>query len=178
MPAAANGLIFRAENTSADTDQRLSFRHGDSTDDWNGNVSQGTHLQAGVGINSGNVWDEFMEGGGGDNADLAVDIAAYTRLVSLAVTANIDVLVRQSDGTVRSTISSDVGDSGSITSESWQSVTGTVAFPGYTVVDQTDYLEIDLFADFATNASEEDVTVHFRIDDSSLAEADQTKIDF
>ncbi|MFQ6029576.1 MAG: hypothetical protein ACE5Q6_19035 [Dehalococcoidia bacterium] len=178
VSADANGLIFRAENTSSSTDQRISLRHGDSTDDWNGNLSQGTHLQAAVGINSANVWDEFMEGGGPANADLAVDIAGYTRLVRLDVHADIDVLVRQADGTVRTTISSEVGDSSNITSESWQSVTGTVVFPGYTVVDQTDYLEIDLFADFATNSSEEEVTVDFRIDDSSLAEADQTKIDF
>jgi len=54
-------------------------------------------------------------------------------------------------------------------------VPGTFSFPAYTVVDQTDYLEIDLFAESTTNDSEENVSVDFRIDDLSLTVADQIR---
>ena len=178
VPAAANGLIFRMENTSLVLDQRLSVRHGDSTDNWNGNISQGTQLQAAVGINSANVWDEFMAGLLLPNGDLAVDIAAHTRLVRVELHADLDVLIRRADGTVRATLATNGANSGSINSASWQTVTGTLAFPGYTVVDQTDYLEIDLYAEATAHGAEEDITVDFRIDDPALAVADQTRIEF
>ena len=41
--AAANGLIFRAFNSSGDPDDdyKIGLRHGDSTDDWNGDIGGG-----------------------------------------------------------------------------------------------------------------------------------------
>ena len=58
----------------------------------------------------------------------------------------------------------------------WQTLTATYAFPGYTVVDQTDYLEIDLFAEATSNASEGSLSVDFRIDDPTLPVTDQTRV--
>ncbi len=46
------------------------------------------------------------------------------------------------------------------------------------MVDSTDYLEIDLFAEATSNSSEESVSVDFRIDDPNLALAEQTRVEF
>ena len=73
VAAEANGLIFRVDNDGG-SDRKAGFRHGDSTDDWNGDIEGDAHLQAGTGINSDNVWDEYIE-----NASLDVHIAAYTK---------------------------------------------------------------------------------------------------
>jgi len=67
-------------------------------------------------------------------------------------------------------------NSSNITTDTWTTFTVTYAFPGYTVVDPTDYLEIDLFADATSNLSGEAVAVDFRIDDLALPNADQMKI--
>lgn len=73
IPAEANGLIFRVEKTGAGN-SKAGFRHGDSTDDWNGDLESSTHLQAATGLRSDNVWDEYLE-----DANLNVSIAAYTK---------------------------------------------------------------------------------------------------
>ena len=127
-------------------------------------------LHAIVGLNAANQWYEYKE-----DKKIRVDIAAYTRLVSMDVHADIDVLIRQSDGTIRETLLTDVADTTAITSDLWQTQTITFAFPAYTVVDDTDYLEIDLFADSTTNDSAEPVSLEFRIDDPSLPIADQMR---
>ena len=74
VPAEADGLILLAEMATDAGDRRLTFRHGDSTDEWNGDIGSGTHFQAAVGINSANVWDEYME-----HTSASVHIAAYTK---------------------------------------------------------------------------------------------------
>jgi hypothetical protein len=71
VPAAATGLILRVVST--DGDEKSGFRHGDSTDAWTPDVGGGTHIQAAVGINDSNVWDEYIE-----DEDVDVTIAAYT----------------------------------------------------------------------------------------------------
>ena len=59
VPAVANGLILRVTSTG---DDRISgIRHGDSTDTWTPDVGGGTHIQAAIGINDSNVWDEYIE---------------------------------------------------------------------------------------------------------------------
>lgn len=102
--------------------------------------------------------------------------AEETNSVDLTVHADMDVLVRQSDGSIRSTLATNVANSADITDTNWTTLTSTYSFPGYTVVDDTDYLEIDLFADATANNSSDSVTVDFRIDDSSLGAPDQTRI--
>ena len=74
------------------------------------------------------------------------------------------------------TLATDVANSSNITSSSWETFTATYSFGEYIVVDATDYLEIDLFADAATNLSGEGVSVDFRLDDNTMAAADQTRI--
>ena len=151
----------------------LSFRHVDSTDTWNrvsGTNKQ--HLQAATGLTgSGNVWDQFQEAAGA-----GVSIAVYTRLVQMDVGAGIDVLVRKADGTIRSTIATDVANTANITDVYWQSIMASHTFPGYTVVDQSDYLEIDLSAEATANSSGEDVSVDFRVDEPDLPPDQQSRI--
>jgi hypothetical protein len=168
VPAEANGLILTAEVATAGD---LGLRHGDSTDDWNKRILDDTHVQGAAGINSDNQWQEYLgEAGSG------VFIAAYTRLVRMDVHADIDVLVRQADGAIRATLDTDVADSSNVTGTDWQTFTATFPFAEYTVVDNTDYLEIDLFANATANLSGEDVTVDFRIDDPTLPLADQARV--
>lgn len=167
----ANGLIFHVATQGPN--KLLSFRHGDSTDTWNG-VSGGNRyqLQAAAGLTvSGNVWDQYQEADGA-----GVAIAAYTRLVQMDVNAGIDVLVRKADGTIRSTIAIDVANTGNINDVAWQSIKASYAFPGYTVVDQSDYLEIDLSAEATANSSGEDVSVDFRVDEPDLPPDQQSRI--
>lgn len=92
------------------------------------------------------------------------------------VHADIDILVRQADGTIRSTFSTDVANTSKVIDTDWQTFTATFAFDEYTVVDNTDYLEIALFAHATTNLSGESVTVDFRIDDPALALSDQPRV--
>jgi len=60
---------------------------------------------------------------------------------------DVDILIRKSDGTTRTTIATNVANS-SDWGTSWATaILVLIAFPGYTVVDQTDYLEIDFYVD-------------------------------
>ena len=72
IPEAANGLFLRAAISSG-TDRIAAIRHADSTDAWTPDVGRGTHMMAGTGISSDNIWDEYIE-----NASVDVSIAAYT----------------------------------------------------------------------------------------------------
>ena len=169
VPAAANGLIFRIDNSNSNR-RKIGLRHGDSTDDWNADMGGITLLEAAAGLRDDNVWDEYMQA-----TSVNVSIAAYTRLGRMDVHADMDVLIRKADGTIRTTFASNVANTANITDTAWQSFTGTYAFPGYTVVDQTDYLEIDLFAEATSNSTWESVSVDFRIDDGSLPAANQMR---
>ncbi|MCH8349223.1 MAG: hypothetical protein IIB29_03125 [Chloroflexi bacterium] len=76
VPTEANGLIFRAGTTGGKA-RKAGFRHGDSTDDWNGDIERRSHLQGGTGIRADNVWDEYLE-----HAQVDVFIAAYTKALT------------------------------------------------------------------------------------------------
>lgn len=95
------------------------------------------------------------------------------------VNFDIDILVRKADGTIRATIASDVADAYLTTSEAgaWVTKSATYAFPGYTVVDDSDYLEIVYYGE--TDSSGPDTGpgyLQIRIDDDSLDVSDQTRI--
>ncbi len=57
VDAVANGLLLHAEITN---ESDMGFRRGDSTDIWNMRLPASSHVQAAVGINSANLWDEYM----------------------------------------------------------------------------------------------------------------------
>jgi len=85
--------------------------------------------------------------------------------------ADVDILVRKSDGTVRQTIATNVATSGSLSSTE-ATLSGTYEWSSYTVEDQTDYLEIDYYVDVAAAFH---VNLYLRIDERNLPIADQTK---
>ena len=170
IPAVAGGLIFWGENPTAGA-YDFSFRHADSNNDFNRDILSGSHFQAAAGLNAANQWDQDQA-----HTDLNASIAAYTRLVRVDAHAGIDVLIRQADGAIRATLATNVANSAGITSTTWQTLTATFAFSAYTVVDQTDFLEIDFFAESTYNVSAESLSVDFRIDDGALAPADQTSV--
>ena len=74
IPAAAGGLIMSVESDDVGI---MTFRHGDGFDDWgplSTNVDSDTLVQAPVGLNLANEWDEYME-----TADTDVAIAAWVK---------------------------------------------------------------------------------------------------
>jgi len=105
----------------------------------------------------------------------------YRAMKSAAATSavahcDIDILIRKSDNTVRTIIATNVANSPPISlTNQWETLTGTYDWPGYTVVDQTDYLEVAYYIE-VTNP-QTDKKVRLRWDDGSLPLADQTKIE-
>jgi len=96
---------------------------------------------------------------------------------SYAVVAHgdVDVVIRKSDNTIRTTLATDVANSPTITqTNTWQTLTGTYNWAAYTVVDQTDYLEVAYYIHVTT--SQNSKSVKLLVDDSTLALADQTKV--
>jgi hypothetical protein len=94
------------------------------------------------------------------------------------ISYNINVMVRQADGTLRTTIATGVAiayiakaDKGS-----WVTVSGTYNFLGYIVVDQNDYLEIDFYGATSKKPGGSTGYMQLSIDDDSLPLADQTRI--
>lgn len=89
---------------------------------------------------------------------------------------DIDILARKADGTIRNSIASDVANSPSLTlTNVWETLTGTYDWPGYTVVDQTDYLEVAYYIEVTTPQNSKSVSL--LVDDGTLPLADQTKIE-
>jgi hypothetical protein len=98
---------------------------------------------------------------------------AYKGHQNIAAHGDVDILVRMSNGTIRSTIATNVANSSAI-ENSYSTVSGTYSWASYTVVDQTDYLEIDYYIE--VTAVKAGYLVYLRIDDSNLATADQTRV--
>ena len=86
---------------------------------------------------------------------------------------DVNIQIRMSNGTVRQTITTDVANSGAITL-SYSTLSGNYSWADYTVVDETDYLEIDFYIEVTTKKNNE--YVNLRVDDSTLAEANQTRV--
>ena len=103
--------------------------------------------------------------------------------VALAVVVNpaapsvghfdVDISIRKSDNTVRSTIATNVGTSGAITTSA-STLSGTYAWNSYSVVLDTDYLELDFYVDTTTAC--QGTNANLRIDDNTLTTAQQTRL--
>ena len=94
---------------------------------------------------------------------------------SLIAHADIDILIRKNDNTIKTTIATNVANSPTITKvDTWETLTATYEWPGYTVTDQTDYLEVTYYIEVTTPQSLKNVSL--LIDDPSLPITDQTKI--
>jgi len=106
------------------------------------------------------------------SADWAVSIVAL-KPVPPSVHGDIDISIRQSNGTSRTTIATNVAPSANLTSIP-TTLSGTYSWANYTVVNQTDYLEIDYYADVTTAMS--GTNAHLRIDDTALSASNQTSV--
>jgi len=104
--------------------------------------------------------------------DVVAQVVAFKPAPSPVGHVDVDILIRQSDGTVRTTIATNVANSEDLTSIP-TTLSGVHSWTAYTAVNQTDYLEIDYYVEVTTAVSG---TVAFlRIDDSALPTADQTR---
>ncbi len=86
---------------------------------------------------------------------------------------DVNIQIRMSNGTVRQTIASDVANSGAI-ALSYSTLSGTYSWANYAVVNETDYLEVDYYVEVTSKRNNE--YVNLRVDDSTLAEVNQTRI--
>jgi hypothetical protein len=110
-----------------------------------------------------------MVEGGGENFPLT----------DTDISFNIDILVRQADGTLRETLATGVAAAElSITDKgTWVTLTGIYSFPGYSVIYDNDYLEIVFYGQTAAAPEGAPGTLQISIDNRSLPVSDQTKIE-
>jgi hypothetical protein len=95
------------------------------------------------------------------------------------VNFNIDMLIRKADGTVRKTIATNVANAYLTQDEvdMWVTKSAIYNFPGYTVIDDSDYLEIIYYGETDVHGPDNPGYMQIRIDDNTLAEDDQTRIE-
>lgn len=95
------------------------------------------------------------------------------------VNFDIDILVRKADGSVRTVIATNVANAYLTTDEAemWVTKSATYDFPGYTVTDASDYLEIVYYGETDSGGPQNGPRyMQIRVDDNTLAVADQTRI--
>lgn len=111
------------------------------------------------------------------------NMSFYSRCIAQAVAlkpaprpvghVDVDVLIRKSDGAIRTVLATGVADSSDLTSTP-ATLSGSYSMTAYSVIDQSDYLEIDYYADVASATS--GVAAYLRICDDTLSAADQTRM--
>jgi hypothetical protein len=92
---------------------------------------------------------------------------------------NIDILVRQADGTLRTVIASGAAPAYITAGEAgtWLTKSATCTFPGYTVVDENDYLEIDFYGETGLGPGGTWGDTQLDVDDSTLPADYQTRLE-
>jgi len=92
---------------------------------------------------------------------------------------SMDVIVRKADGSIRETIGTRVAKAYTAVADAgqWVTLTGTYSFPGYTVTDQNDYLEIAYYGETAAGPGGANGIMQMSFDDGSLPVDDQTRIE-
>jgi len=104
--------------------------------------------------------------------DYAISVVAFRPAPPAVGHTDVDILIRQSNGAIRTTIATHVANSGDLTSTA-TTLSGTYSWSDYTVTNQTDYLEIDYYLDVTTALT--GMSGYVRIDDDTLAISDQTR---
>ncbi|HBK78992.1 MAG TPA: hypothetical protein DDZ83_04770 [Nitrospinae bacterium] len=89
--------------------------------------------------------------------------------------ADMDVTIRTASGDVRATLGSDVAQTSDIAATGWQTKTATFTPAHYNIVDQIDYLQIDLFAD-VTGSESSSTQLKFMLDDKTVDLTNWTRI--
>lgn len=90
----------------------------------------------------------------------------------VSVCADVDILIRKSNGEIRQTIATDVADSEPLSTTA-QTLSGIYSWPGYVVVDETDHLEIDYYLNITS--PKPGTTAFLRIDDNTSPTENQTR---
>jgi hypothetical protein len=90
---------------------------------------------------------------------------------------SIDIIIRQADGSIRAVVATDVAQAFFPSANHWVDISASFSFPGYTVVDDTDYLEIDYYGNSENRGPFGYSYLRLRVDDSSLPESSQTRIE-
>jgi hypothetical protein len=91
---------------------------------------------------------------------------------------SVDIVIRKADGTIRQTIATNVAQAQITDRDTWQTIFATYSFAGYTVVNDTDYLEIQYYGNAITPGPRHGSGyIRLLIDDNSLPGNDQTKVD-
>lgn len=164
-PNDGTTLTLREEFTLDESSRKLLFNEEDTS-------RPARHVFPLVGISQipAGTWTAyyrcFVTGGGGfPRADGDVNY-------------NIDIVIRKADGTIRTVIASNVAKAYVDAAEegTWVTKSGTYAFPGYMVIDENDYLEIDYYAETTLGPDNDIGLMQLLADDDSLAEGDQTRI--
>jgi hypothetical protein len=92
---------------------------------------------------------------------------------------NIDILIRQADGSIRDIIAQRVAPAWVAEGEggTWMTFSAFYSFPGYTVIDGNDYLEIDFYGLAKVGPNAPLGYIQLSIDDDTLPVSDQTRIE-
>jgi hypothetical protein len=105
------------------------------------------------------------------SADWAVSVVAIKPGPRATGRVEVDLLIRESNGSIRNTIAIGVAASGNLTSAP-TTLSGNYSWPTYIVMNQTDYLEIDYYVNATTAGS---LIAHLTTDDQTLPTSDQTR---
>ncbi len=89
---------------------------------------------------------------------------------------SIDIIVRKANGSIREVIAQDVAQAYIATFDNWLTASTTYTFPGYSVVDPTDYLEIDYYGGVSNQGPGSNAYIMLSVDDNTLDAVDQTRI--
>jgi hypothetical protein len=90
---------------------------------------------------------------------------------------SIDIIIRKADGSIRTALETDVAQAYFTSSNNWIDISASYSFPGYTVVNDTDYLEIDFYGNSANGGPIGTSYLSLMIDDGSLPETSHTRIE-
>jgi len=108
-----------------------------------------------------------------DNVFLDWFPVRVTYVVPPLAHADVDILIRGADGTIRQTVAGDAANSETLSTVA-QTLSETYSWPTNTAVNETDYLEIDYYLHVTT--ANPAVTAYMTIDNNSLTTTDQTRI--
>ena len=90
---------------------------------------------------------------------------------------SIDIIIRKADGTIREILDTDIAQAYFSSTDNWTNISASYSFPGYTVADDTDYLEIDFYGNSENGGPAGTSYISLTIDDGALAESEQTRIE-
>jgi len=137
----------------------------------------GTTLTASAGTTGTNLMGEFVYPLTGISSIPAstwtINYRAYNGGNNIVAHCQVNLEILMANGAIRSTVATGVAPSGPL-GTSYSTVSGTYSWTNYTVVQQTDFLEIDFYINVTT--SQNNKSVYLRIDDNTLPSTSQTSV--